>query len=713
MQHHGDEIEEAMQRVLIVDDKEENLYYLRALLEGHGFEVESATHGAEALVRARRHPPDLVVSDLLMPVMDGYTLLRHWKADPRLKQIRFIVYTATYTRAEDERLALSLGADAFILKPCEPEDFMTWIRGVLANDPAMTPSAPIPTFGDETAQLKLYSQTLIRKLEEKTLQLEETNRALEADLAVRQAIIDELKQAQTRLASGESLLRIAGRAAHLGGWSIELPSGRITWSDEMCAIHELPAGTVPTTEQAVAFYAPEFRDGILRKVEACAREGTPFDLELQIVTAKGRRVWVRAIGNAERDEAGTITRVQGAFQDINERRSLEDQFRQAQKMEAVGQLASGVAHDFNNLLSVIMGYTNLILDDLGPGEPLHTELDEVRKAGERATTLTRQLLAFSRRQMLQPKVLNIADVVRGMWTMLKHLLGEDVEVTLLSDPQIGRVHADPSQVEQIVMNLAVNARDAMPHGGKVTIELANAEIDGADAAAHHGMAVGSYVMLAVSDSGTGMDAATRERVFEPFFTTKETGKGTGLGLSTVFGIVKQSQGHIWVYSELGRGTTFKIYLPRTDHALPKPTPASPSPIKLDGTETILLVEDEEQVRVVTRTMLRRHGYTVLDAQNGGEAFLACEQHRQTIHLLLTDVVMPRMSGRELAERLLPMRPGMRVLFLSGFTEGTVMNQGVLDVGAAFLQKPVTPEVLLRKIRDVLAAPAPNCDAPVV
>jgi len=398
---------------------------------------------------------------------------------------------------------------------------------------------------------------------------------------------------------------------------------------------------------------------------------------------------------------GQLASILGIGRDVTERLSLEQQLRQAQKMEAVGRLAGGVAHDFNNILTAITGYADLLLEDLGTTDRRRDDIAEIRKAAERAAGLTRQLLAFSRQQVMQVRVLDLNDVVADTQNMLGRLLGEDIALVTRLDPALGAVKADPGQLEQVIMNLAVNARDAMPGGGKLTIETANAELDDTYVREHFPARPGSYVMLAVSDTGTGMSDEVQSHLFEPFFTTKEKGKGTGLGLATVYGIVKQSGGYIWVYTEPGHGTTFKIYLPRVAGA-PAQRASGPkaSPVGA-GTETVLLAEDEAAVRAVARHALERQGYTVLEASSGEAALDLAERHSGRIHLLLTDVIMPGMNGRALALRLSELRPDLRVVYMSGYTEEAITRHGVLEPGLTYVQKPFTPEGLARKVREVL------------
>lgn len=388
------------------------------------------------------------------------------------------------------------------------------------------------------------------------------------------------------------------------------------------------------------------------------------------------------------------------LRNVTERRRLEEQLRQSQKMDAIGRLAGGIAHDFNNVLSVILSYGEMMLSNMKPGEPMREDVEEIRSAARRAADLTKQLLMFSRKQVVEPKVVNLNELLAGMDKMLQRILGADMDLVSIPFSGLGRVRIDPSSAEQIIMNLVVNARDAMPRGGKLTMETANVTLDEMYARTHLDVTPGQYVMLAVTDNGVGMDSATVARIFEPFFTTKASGKGTGLGLATVFGIVKQSGGSVWVYSEVGKGTTFKVYLPRVDSEIDVIRAAEPI-ATVRGTETVLLVEDNEQVRVLARTILRKSGYLVIEARNAGEALLHAEKHPGTIHILLSDVVMPQMSGPELAHRLASVRPSMKVLCMSGYTDDAIVRHGIIEEQIAYLQKPFTPETLTMKMREVL------------
>ena len=393
--------------------------------------------------------------------------------------------------------------------------------------------------------------------------------------------------------------------------------------------------------------------------------------------------------------------IEGTLVDITERKRLEEQLRQSQKMEAIGQLAGGVAHDFNNLLTVIKGYSQMILESPCPEAKVRADAEHIDAAAERAASLTRHLLAFSRKQVLQPKVIDLNALIGNLDKMLRRVIGEDFELLTATAQDLGKVTADPGQIEQVIMNLVVNARDAMPKGGKITVETSNVHLDEGYAQEHEGVRPGPYVMLAVSDTGVGMDAATRSRIFEPFFTTKELGRGTGLGLSTVYGIVKQSGGHIWVYSEPAKGSTFKIYFARVDGLAENFSLAGKPLAAARGSETILLVEDDQQVRELTRSVLTACGYSVLVAENAKVVKRICVQHTDAVQLLLTDVVMPGISGREVADQVSARWPGIKILYMSGYAENSIIHHGVLDTGIFFLPKPFTPSALAKKVREVL------------
>jgi PAS domain S-box-containing protein len=425
------------------------------------------------------------------------------------------------------------------------------------------------------------------------------------------------------------------------------------------------------------------------------------DVEMEWKRQDGTPITVRCSGRRINDENGAPAYFEVFAEDVTEKRVLERQLRMAQKMEAIGRLSGGIAHDFNNLLGVIIGYSRVLNKALSTNTALREHALEIEKAGQRAASLTKQLLAFSRQQVLTPAVLNLNTLASDMEKMLPRLLGEDIEVTLTLDPELGNVKADQSQIEQVIMNLAVNARDAMPTGGKLKIQTSNVQLDQAYTWNHPGSKVGSYVLLAVTDTGTGMDAATLTHIFEPFFTTKERGKGTGLGLATVYGVVKQSNGYIWVDSTPGKGTSFQIYLPRHVGQPAVHAQVDDSGEKLHGSETIFLVEDAEPLRKLAQTFLEAGGFRVLSADSGESALEVATRFGGTFDLLLTDVVMPGMNGRALAEQLLPRQPGMKVLYMSGYTDSFIAGHGVLDSGTHLLHKPFTEEVLIRKVREVL------------
>ena len=442
--------------------------------------------------------------------------------------------------------------------------------------------------------------------------------------------------------------------------------------------------TLPETTGAFGAISETTRVGLITRRKR--KDGSYVDVELHLVplTVNGRVL-------------GSL----GIYQDVTERRVLERQLQMAQKMEAVGRLSGGIAHDFNNLLGVILGYIQVIKRSLVSGNSLYEYAEEIEKASHRAVALTRQLLAFSRQQVLEPVVLSLNTLVSGMEKMLPRLIGEDIELNLILNPTISQVKADPGQLEQVLMNLAVNARDAMPDGGKLTIQTADAEIDVAFAREHPGSIPGKYAMLAVTDTGTGIDPETQAQIFEPFFTTKGRDKGTGLGLATVYGVVKQSNGYINVESQRGKGSTFTIYLPRIEETVLAPTKGIPEPQTVRGTETILLVEDAEPLRMLAQLFLKENGYQVLTAADGSEAQKLAAEYAGPIHLLLTDVVMPGINGRVLAERLAPSHPAMKVLYMSGYTDSFIAGHGVLEPGTHLLRKPFTEEILVRKLRELL------------
>lgn len=519
------------------------------------------------------------------------------------------------------------------------------------------------------------------------------------------------RQAKDAILRGEQHLEEAQRLAHIGSWEWDAATGVPLWSKELYAILEVdPERPAPTVEEQETIYSTESMRRMHEGIEAAMRDGTPYEIELERIRADGTSRWLLARGEARHDENGAIVGLRGTALDITERKHAEEerdrlqaQLMQAQKMESIGRLAGGVAHDFNNLLGVIIGYAELALGRAAPKDPLREYLGEIRAAAERSAQLTRQLLAFARKQTISPRVVDLNTLIEGMLSMLKRLIGEEVEVSWRPAKELWLVRMDPGQVNQVVANLSVNARDAIAGVGSVTFETANAAFDSDSCREHPGCRPGDYVMLSVSDTGRGMDRETRSRIFEPFYTSKELGRGTGLGLATVYGIVEQNEGFIAVVSAPNRGSTFQVYLPRHRGALEESTIEAPQRPLEGGGETLLVVEDEPAVLEMVKTVIEARGYRVLTAATPGEAIRIFEERAERIDLLITDVVMPEMNGRELAERLLAQDRRLKCLFTSGYTADVIGNRGVLEEGTHFIQKPYASDVLLAKIREALGS----------
>jgi PAS domain S-box-containing protein len=524
--------------------------------------------------------------------------------------------------------------------------------------------------------------------------------------------ITERKRTEAALRHSEESLREAQRIANIGSWSIDLADNKLSWSEQMCRIFEIDSkDSGPSYEDFLDVVHPEDRDTVIRASTHAVKNLTPFEIGYRLKMKDGQVKHVQSRGEVLCDSEGRPLRAVGTVQDITkdklaeeEKVSLEAQLQHAQRMESVGRLAGGVAHDFNNMLGVILGHAELVIEGLDPTSPLLPPLEEILKAASRSAELTRQLLAFARKQTVTPKVLNLNKAIADMLKMLQRLIGEDIHLTWQPASDLWSIKVDPAQIDQILANLCVNARDAIADIGKLTIETRNSTFDDDYCAAHPGFLTGEYVRIAVSDSGCGMDKETLGHIFEPFFTTKAAGTGTGLGLATVYGVVRQNNGFINVYSEPGHGATFEIYLPRYissgTSARTEGTTGSSQP----GHETILLVEDESSILELITIMLRRQGYTVLAANSPAEALRLGHQHAGNIDLLLSDVVMPEMNGRDLAKRLQAIIPNVKRLFMSGYTADVIAHHSVIDEGVNFIQKPFSTKELAAKVREVLDSP---------
>jgi two-component system, cell cycle sensor histidine kinase and response regulator CckA len=692
-----------MTSLLVVEDSPTQAQELAFLLEAEGFEVTVARDGGAGLSHCRSHSVDAVLSDVVMPVLDGYQLCKQLKSEAGTAAIPVILLTSLADPMDIVR-GLECGADNFITKPYDAAYLIGRVRRLLDNK-AMRGKRKLSmgvdvllmgkrlTINSEKEQmldllistfeevLRSRQREYEAKLSEETFR--ESHRFLQSaldGLSAQITILDSQGMVMAANAPWRSL--VEANAAIGPNAGIGLPYAEV---------HALAFGTEPAEASKIGQGVLSVGSGL--KVH--------FALEFAARIREEMR-WFSLLASRFEDRGAFLIAIE--HEDISARKQLEQQLHHSQKMEAIGQLAGGVAHDFNNLLTVINGYAGFLLSDLPGDDPRCADVEQIVQAATTAASLTRQLLAFSRRQVLKPTVLDINAAIAEVEKMLRRLIGDDIVYTTVLEPNLGRVYADEAQVQQILMNLVVNARDAMPKGGGLTVETSNTVLDETYASLHSGVKPGNYVRLSVTDTGEGMTSETQARIFEPFFTTKDVGKGTGLGLATVYGIVQQSGGHIWVYSEIGRGTVIKIHLPRVDEeALASLLPDAPKDLPRSKSETILVVEDNEAVRVMLCRILRSIGYQVLEAGVGSEARELCNRHHGAIHLLISDIVMPEMSGIDLSLELMGARPEMKIMLMSGYSGMALMSQGEPRPGMAFMEKPFTAESVARKVRELLDA----------
>jgi two-component system cell cycle sensor histidine kinase/response regulator CckA len=703
-----------MTRVLVVEDSPTQASQIQIILGSSGFAVDVARDGEEGLAKFQDGHFDLIITDVVMPGLSGYDLCRRIKSDPRGKETPVILLTSLGDPV-DIIHGLEAGADNFLTKPYDPEYLVYRVRSVLENRrmravPKVSVGVEFMMLGRKftiTSEKEQILDLLVSSFEDIVRTNRELSRSQE-ELAQAKALVEQYasrleERAERSEQRYQSLVESAsdaivgadgdGRivlwnasASRIFGYSLEEALG-------MPVSHLVPEHLRDDHETdlraCIRGSCPHGPGKTVQKI-GLRKDGSEFPMEMSI--AFGR--------------VGSEILLTGLYRDVTDRTTLETQFRQAQKMEAVGRLAGGVAHDFNNLLTVILGSAEELMAMLGEDHPAAAPVADIRRAGERAASLTRQLLAFSHCQPLNPQLLDINQTVKEVEKMLRRLIGEDIQLQSVLTASPVKIKADPTQLEQVLLNLAVNARDAMPDGGYLTIETADAELDEYYAELHNSIVPGRYVMLAVSDTGCGMDKETQARIFDPFFTTKGPERGTGLGLATVYGIVKQSGGHISVYSEPGDGTCFRLYFPVAQEVPVEPVKPAPSrPVTRFGVETVLIVEDDEDIRRLCQRTLARGGYTVLSCANGVEALEICARHPGPIHLVVSDVVMPRMGGAELAARLATERPDTKILFLSGYTETSMTHGRLFGPDTTILSKPFTPDALIQKVREAMDGPA--------
>ncbi|HAT72100.1 MAG TPA: hybrid sensor histidine kinase/response regulator [Elusimicrobia bacterium] len=707
--------------ILVVEDSPTQAELTRNILEGENYRVFLAESGAKALQMLKERRFNVILSDIEMPEMNGYEFCRKVKEDPATKDIPLILLTRL-SDPGDIITGLECGADNFVTKPFKPDYLLSWIKHHLINielRKTMGAQAGLEFFfggkkhflASDRMQildilLSTYEAAVQKNRELRNVQkdLELLNSTLEAKVRERTEHLS--REIKTRTKAEEDLRAASQRedmvlrTLPMAFFYAKPEKGGLTleWvSEGMAKVSGFTPGEyLAAPDLWFSRVHPEDKEKIRSEI-GCLAPGRTINTEFRWMTKEGEYRWVLA--------SATVMdgRALGLVLDISERKALELQYRQAQKMEAVGRLAGGIAHDFNNLLTAIEGYTGFLLKSLAPDDKRREDVVEIEKAAQSAATLTRQLLTFSRQQVFKPQVIDCNAAVRDTRNMMKRLIGENITLEINLAKEECRIKADPGQLEQIIMNLIVNARDAMPNGGKVTIKTETMELSERYCRMHMEVRPGPYVMLMVSDTGCGISPEALPHIFEPFYTTKEAGKGTGLGLPTVYGVVKQSGGNIYVYSEPGLGTTFKIYLPRATEDIA--AAQAPAPVELRGAETILLVEDDDGVRGFALRALRESGYTVLEARNAEEGLEICERNIGKISLVLSDTIMPGMNGHELYEIISKRCPGMKVIFMSGYIDSELANIRLTVDNLAFLQKPVSADDLVKKVREVLDSPA--------
>lgn len=670
-------------KIVAIDDSEESLMALQFLISKRLPDaiLLTAMDGLHGLELAKSENPDVMIVDILMPGMDGYEVCRKLKVDEAMNLIPILFMTGIKTDKNSRIKALESGAEGFLIKPFDEIELVAQIRAMYKIKEAKS-------------RQRMETKELASLVAERTWELEK-------ELAERKLIDEALAESETRYRtladSGQALIWTSGTDKLCNYFNK-------TWLNYTGHTLEQELGNGWTEG-----IHPEDFERCLRIYDTAFDIREKFSMEYRLLHHTGEYRWIQDDGTPCYDSKGNFTGYIGHCLDITERKKeekdrekLQDQLAQAQKMESVGRLAGGVAHDFNNMLSVILGYTEMALNQISPDQPLYAELKEIQKATERSANLTQQLLAFARKQTINPRVLDLNSTVGSMLKMIKRLIGEDIDLGWKAERIIWPIRVDPNQIDQILANLCVNARDAITGTGKVTIETENVVFDEYYCASHGDVIPGEFVLLAVSDNGCGMDKETMTRLFEPFYTTKDMGKGTGLGLATIYGIVKQNYGFINVYSEPGKGTTFKIYFPRHIGVIEEDQSVTSKEILVSqGNETILLVEDEPAIMQMGKIMLEKLGYQVLTASTPDKAIDLAQNNDNEIHLLVTDLVMPEMNGRELSNRLHDLFPGIKTLFMSGYTANVIAHHGMLDKGVNFIPKPFTLKTLAEKVKEAI------------